>query len=198
MHVLIVEDDPPSRFLLKTTLAKMGHVVTETENGEEAWEVLLHCEVHLVISDWLMLGTDGLQLCRRIRTELGTKYTYFILLTVLDGKDSYMKGMEAGADDFITKPFDPDRLSARLRVADRILGLQAEVKRLEGLLPICSYCRRIRGREETWLSLEKYIATCTEASFTHTICPTCYETNVRPQLEELEKACHETKPDATQ
>ncbi|MBI4641265.1 MAG: response regulator, partial [Candidatus Tectomicrobia bacterium] len=91
------------------------------------------------------------------------------------------------ADDFITKPFDEDQLAARLRVAERILGLQEEVKQLEGLLPICSYCKKIRDESDTWVQIEHYIATRTDAFFSHGICPECLETRVKPELEQFKK-----------
>src|SRR5690242_18446238 len=132
MKILIAEDDEASRSILAATLKKLGHEVIAATNGREAWTRFQTDPVHLVISDWMMPDMDGLALCRRIRNEHQLKYTYVILLTALGGKSAYMEGMEAGADDFITKPFDRDELAARLRVAERILNLQAEVKQLEG------------------------------------------------------------------
>jgi YesN/AraC family two-component response regulator len=98
--------------------------------------------------------------------------------------------MNAGADDFMTKPFDQDTLQTRLRVAERILSLQAEVKQLEGLLPICSYCRRIRDEDEEWTGIEQYIARRTDANFTHGICPACYDTYLQPELQALRHGRH--------
>ena len=144
MRILIAEDDTVSRLLLDTTLKKLGHDVIATENGRDAWGVFQQEHIPIIISDWMMPDIDGLKLCRMVRAENRTKYTYFILLTALGGKGSYLTGMDAGADDFITKPFDKDQLTARLRVAERILQLQSEVKQLEGLLPICMYCKKIR------------------------------------------------------
>ena|SRR5687767_15151823 len=124
MKVLIAEDDRDSRELLSWLLGKLGYQVTAAENGREAWEAFRKGRYRLVISDLLMPDLDGLELVRRIRTVKNQKYTYVIMLTALIGKKDYLEGMEAGADDFITKPFDPDELKARLRVADRTLALQ--------------------------------------------------------------------------
>jgi DNA-binding response OmpR family regulator len=124
MKVLIAEDDRDSRELLSWLLEKLGYQVVATENGKQAWEAFRREKIRLVISDLLMPDVDGLELCRRIRSMQSSKYTYIILLTALIGKRDYLEGMEAGADDFITKPFDPDELKARLRVAQRIIAIQ--------------------------------------------------------------------------
>ncbi len=110
------------------------------------------------------------------------------MLTSLEGKGRYLEGMEAGADDFINKPFDKETLAARLRVAERILNLQAEVKQLEGLLPICAYCKKIKDDGNQWQHMESYISRRTEANFSHGICPECYEKHMLPQLQMLRKS----------
>ena len=124
MKILIAEDDRDSRELLCWILEKLGFQVVATENGKEAWEVFRRGRFRLVISDVLMPEIDGLELCRRIRKHKQSKYTYLIMITALIGKKDYLEGMDAGADDFVTKPFDPDELKARLRVAERIISFQ--------------------------------------------------------------------------
>jgi DNA-binding response OmpR family regulator len=130
MRVLIAEDDRDSRELLRWILEKIGYEVTAVENGSQAWDAFRKKPFRLVISDLLMPGIDGLELCRRIRALKVDKYTYIILLTALIGKKDYLEGMDAGADDFMTKPFDADELKARLGVANRIIALQEEVPQL--------------------------------------------------------------------
>ena len=131
MKVLIAEDDRDSLELLRWLLEKVGYDVVATVDGQQAWDVFRKSEFRLVITDLLMPNMDGLALCRHIREHKQDRYTYIILLTALIGKKDYLEGMDAGADDFMTKPFDPDELKARLRVAERILSLQERVVELE-------------------------------------------------------------------
>jgi diguanylate cyclase (GGDEF)-like protein len=127
MKILIAEDDTTSRLLFGATLRKLGHTVTAVEDGHKAWKAWRQDGYPLLISDWMMPDVDGLELCRMVRGESSLQYTYIILLTAMDSKGSYLKGMDAGADDFITKPFDEELLAARLRVAERILGLHQKL-----------------------------------------------------------------------
>jgi two-component system cell cycle response regulator len=134
MKVLIAEDDRDSRELLAWMLQKLGYQVVATANGKEAWDAFRKGRFRLVISDVLMPEIDGLELCRRIRTHKQSKYTYIIMITALIGKKDYLEGMDAGADDFVTKPFDPDELKARLRVAERIILFQEQAALAEEAL----------------------------------------------------------------
>ena len=134
MKVLIAEDDKDSRELLSWILQKLGYQVIAVENGKEAWDAFRKGRFRLVISDVLMPEVDGFELCRRIRQHKQSKYTYIIIITALIGKKDYLEGMEAGADDFVTKPFDPDELKARLRVAERIISFQEQTSVAEQTL----------------------------------------------------------------
>ncbi len=127
MRILIAEDDIVSRLILASTLQKQGHEVVGAENGLKAWEAFQKEYFPVLILDWLMPGMDGVTLCRHVRTLLRENYTYVILLTALEGKSNYVEAMDAGADDFMTKPFDADQLTARIRVAERIINLQRRV-----------------------------------------------------------------------
>jgi two-component system cell cycle response regulator len=126
MKVLVAEDDRDSLELLSWILQKLGYQVVATTNGKEAWDAYRKGRYRIVISDVLMPEIDGLELCRRIRLHKQSKYTYIIIITALIGKKDYLEGMEAGADDFVTKPFDADELKARLRVAERIISFQEQ------------------------------------------------------------------------
>jgi phosphoserine phosphatase RsbU/P len=177
MKVLVAEDDSVSSLVLATRLRKMGHEVITAENGKEAWFSFVRSHPRLVITDWMMPHMDGLELCRKIRGEGRALYTYIILLTALGGKENFIEGMNAGADDFLTKPAEPETLTARMRVAERVLALQAEVNQLEDLLPICAYCKRIRDDANEWQGIEEYMSERTEASFEHELCPDCAGAN---------------------
>src|SRR2546427_603263 len=183
ISVMVVDDDPVSSAQLGALAKAAGYEVQSAPNGREAWELLQLARVPIVISDWYMPEMDGPELCRRIRARTREPYVYFILVTSRGGKQQYLAGMEAGADDFIAKPVDPDELRARLKVAERILGLRKEIEQLEVLLPICSYCKRIRNDREEWEPLEKYIEEHFEQLLSHGICPDCYIKYVQPQLD---------------
>jgi DNA-binding response OmpR family regulator len=173
MKVLLAEDDGASRRILASQLSRMDLEVEEAEDGLAAWSAFQRAKPDLVITDWMMPNLDGPELCRRIRGSAASGYTYIIILTALDRKQGYLEGMEAGADDFVTKPCNSVELSARLKVAQRILSLQKHVNKLEGLLPICPKCKKIMKHSD--------------ALFSHGICPDCYEKLMKPQLNELRK-----------
>jgi len=183
MKILIAEDSVVYRRILENKLQNHEYTVLIARDGNEAWDIIQRDHVSLVISDWMMPGLSGLELCRQIRAAKTPKYVYFILLTALEGKSNYMEAMEAGVDDFISKPFDPDQLKARLNVAERIIGLQGQVKQLQGMLSTCSVCKKIRDKDGEWVPIESYINQRTEAYFSHTYCPDCLEI----AMEQIEK-----------
>jgi len=127
MKILIAEDDNVSRLVLVSALKKQGHEVVAAENGLEALQVLQKEYFPVLILDWLMPGMDGLEVCREVRSLLLESYTYIVLLTSLEGKSNYLEAMDAGADDFISKPFDADQLRGRIHVAERIINLQLRI-----------------------------------------------------------------------
>jgi CheY-like chemotaxis protein len=184
MNLLLVEDEAASRTMLHAVLKAGGHDVVVAENGAEAWGLWQVSEQRVVVADWLMPEMDGLTLCKRIRLHPEARYTYFILQTVRTGTGSFLEAMGAGVDDFISKPIVPDELLARVKVGERILGLREELLTLEGLLSICSYCKRLRDERGAWVPLERYVTAQSGAKFTHGVCPDCYETRLRPQLDE--------------
>ena len=183
MVILLVEDDLVTRTTLAAILSAQGHEVMEAEDGSQGWGLWQLSGPRLVVADWLMPEMDGLELCRKIRGTRERPYTYFILQTVRQGRDSYLEAMDAGVDDFITKPVGVPELTARLRVAERILGLREELVALEGLLSVCSYCKRMRNAQGDWSSLERYVEQHSTAEFSHGVCPDCYEIHLKPQLE---------------
>jgi phosphoserine phosphatase RsbU/P len=190
MRILIAEDDETSRLVLETILKKWGHEVVVTSDGDEAWAALQSDDApRLAILDWMMPGIDGVELCRRARDMKRTNPLYIILLTALGRKEDVVIGLEAGADDYVTKPFSNDELRARIQVAQRIIELQSSlsdrveelenalihVKTLQGILPICMHCHRIRADKESWERMENYIQNHSEAEFSHGLCPECLE-----------------------
>jgi two-component system cell cycle response regulator len=125
--VLIAEDDTICRIILQTWLKTWGYQVVVAEDGVKAWEILQQeTAPELLILDWVMPGLDGIELCRRVRQR--EQNAYILLVTANDGKQEVVKGLEAGADDYLTKPFDTDELRARLRVGQRILALHQQLR----------------------------------------------------------------------
>ena len=199
MKILLSEDDPMFALLLQRLLQGEYEVVT-ARDGMEAWEALLADDApQLAVLDWLMPQMDGIEVCRRVRHQPEMASTYMILLTSRDHIQDILAGFEAGADDYLVKPCDPEELRARVRVGRRVVELQsalaahnaqieqalASVRQLQGLLPICSYCKRIRNDQNYWEQLETYLSDHSEALFSHGICPSCYQSIMKPQLEGL-------------
>ncbi len=129
MQILVVEDSPIYRQLLKSCLQEWGFRFTIAKDGSEAWVLLQRPDcAKLVLLDWVLPDIDGVELCRRIRLAgAGNSYSYIILLTGKDGKKDLLEAMQAGADDYLVKPFDQLELKARLLVGKRIIGLQEEL-----------------------------------------------------------------------
>lgn len=203
MRILIADDDPVSRQVLVRALARWGYELTVCCDGEEAWTVLQAEDAPpLAILDWMMPGLDGVDICRRVREQERPNPIYLIMLTARNEKQDLVAALRAGADDYITKPFDYDELRVRVQVGVRIVGLQqaltervkeleralSQVKLLQGLLPICSYCKKIRDDQNYWQQVEDYITSHSEAQFSHGVCPECYETVVKPELEKMKQA----------
>lgn len=187
MKILAVEDDAVARAVLRQALRRLGHEAIEAPDGDAAWELLQkHDEVRVVVSDWVMPNADGLELCRRIRGRVGAEYTYFILLTSRDAtEENQTTATDAGVDDFLTKPLDLLDLWPRLRVAERILRYTRQVRQLEEMLPICSYCKKIRDDGNYWQQLEGYISERTGSDFSHSVCPDCYDRVVIPEIAQM-------------
>ncbi|HWZ94064.1 MAG TPA: response regulator [Opitutaceae bacterium] len=189
MNILAVEDDILARKIICRSLRRLNHEVIEAADGEEAWTRLQAGGVRVVVCDWMMPRLDGLDLCRRIRARTGAEYVYFILLTGNTASDENQRAAaEAGVDDFLTKPLDPQEIWMRLRVAERILRYATQVSQLETFLPICSYCKKIRDDKNYWQQIESYINKRTGTDFSHSVCPDCYQRVIVPELEKLRTA----------
>jgi phosphoserine phosphatase RsbU/P len=196
-RILIAEDDVVSRTVLDRTLRGWGHEVVVTVDGTTAWESLLADDApSLAVLDWMMPGIEGPEVCRRVRALARPVPTYIILLTAKGQTDDIVVGLDSGADDYVTKPFDRQELRSRLRVGERVLALQqgladrvrelefalGQVKELSGLLPICSYCKAVRDDQNYWHRVETYVAAHSSARFSHGICPGCWKDVVEPEM----------------
>jgi len=188
MRILIAEDDFTSRGMLTAVLKKAGHEPVETVNGLEAWDALQQPEApRLVVLDWMMPEMDGLEVLRRVRALPGDRPPYILMLTFKIDKAEIIAGLDAGANDYLAKPFDVGELRARVEVGRRMVEMQdelagkigelqralAEIKTLRGIVPICASCKKIRDDHGYWSQVEVYVRDRTEAEFSHSVCPEC-------------------------
>ena len=200
MKALIADDDLTYRRMLEALLTKWGYDLVVTSDGDAAWQVLHAPDApQIAILDWMMPGKDGVEICRQIRESSQSDPKYIILLTSKGGKKDIVSGLDAGADDYITKPFESEELRARVQVGERILRLQSElatrvkelqealdqIETLEGILPICMYCKKIRNDQNYWQQVESYISQHSQAEFTHGLCPECFEKHIKRPLQGL-------------
>ncbi len=209
MKILIAEDDPVTREWLSDLLARWGYEVVAACDGVAAWEKLQHENApQLILTDVQMPGMTGDELCRKARAQFPQRGLYIILITSAKiTRADLISGLLSGADDYLVKPCDNTELHARLKVGERVLGLQTElrnrvnaleealgqIKQLQGLLPICSYCKKVRDDQNYWHKVESYIETRTDATFTHGVCPTCMEKQ-RELLKKLPALSPESSP----
>jgi phosphoserine phosphatase RsbU/P len=167
-------------------------------DGAAAWDVLQGPNrPSIAILDWMMPELTGIEVCQKVREARDTTPVYLLILTSRDRTEDLVAALEAGADDHVGKPFEPAELRARVKVGERVVALQrslaervvaleralADVHQLQGLLPICMYCKKIRSDGNYWQQVESYITQRSGATFSHGICPECMNTHVRPELE---------------
>jgi CheY-like chemotaxis protein len=210
MHILVADDDVIPRTLLQATLTGWGYGVTSVADGQAALDALCGPKPPSVaILDWMMPVIPGIEVCRRLREHGAPVSTYVILLTARKQVADIVVGLEHGADDYITKPFDRAELKARLQVGQRVVALQrtlagrvreledalTQVKQLQGLLPICCYCKKIRDDKNYWQQVEGYIAARAEVNFSHCICPDCWNKEVVTQLKDVDSTTTEPVPE---
>jgi DNA-binding response OmpR family regulator len=190
VRALIADDDRVAALAVSRSMTSWDFEVTVAHDGLAAWEALnADPAPSLAILDWEMPGLEGPELCRRIRSDASRAHMYIVLLTARSRSIDLIAGLEAGADDYLVKPVNLAELRARVHVGVRVVTLQSRlaekvtelqatldnVRRLRGLLPICSYCKRIRDDRNYWQRVEVYVSEHTDATFTHGICPTCLE-----------------------
>jgi DNA-binding response OmpR family regulator len=195
MKILIAEDDLLTLGLLTELIRKWDYETISVNNGDSAFENLQRDNEPLILlADWQLPGLHGDELCRVARTRLAAKPLHIILTTATQlTVESKVRALAAGANDYLLKPYDPRELQARLHVGQRALMSQMalrnrvseleatlrEVKQLEGLLCICSECRRIRDDMERWQTIENYLAARTDVTLTHGVCPKCLESRLK-------------------
>jgi DNA-binding response OmpR family regulator len=188
MRILIAEDDFTSRSMLAAVLKKAGHEVLETVDGATAWEALQRPDApRLAILDWMMPGIDGPEVVRRVRALQTERSPYIMMLTAKGDRADIIAGLDAGANDYLAKPFHLGELRARVMVGCRLVETQDmlatkieelhqaldQIKTLRGIVPICASCKKIRDDQGYWSQVEVYVRDHTEAQFSHGICPEC-------------------------
>ena len=190
MKIFAAENDPICRCLLQAAITKAGHEAVLATDGEQAWQILQAPEApRLAILDWMMPGMNGVEVCRKLRMARPVDALYLVILTARTERKDMVAGLDSGADDYMVKPFDQDELRARIQAGVRILDLQqrltdrihaledslAKIKTLQGLLPICAWCKRVRDDQNYWKMVDSYISDNTDLRFTHCICPDCLQ-----------------------
>lgn len=189
MRILIAEDEPISRLALEATVPQWGFIPVTVANGEDALARLTAPgdAPPMAILDWMMPGMDGVDVCRAVRSSMLPVAPYIVILTTRTEQSDIIAGLQAGADDYVRKPFDRIELQARLQVGMRVIQLQQQLlervreleeghereRALRRLLPICAYCRRIRDDQDYWQALERYVAESGGVRFSHGVCPDC-------------------------
>jgi len=187
LRILVAEDDAVARRRLTAELESWGYDVRDVVDGEEAWALLRDWPPDIMILDWMMPHLAGVDLCRRMRKLRDARPVYLILCTIRRGAHDVVEGLEAGADDYMSKPVASSELRARIRVGERTVRLEHElraridelrqaashIKTLQGLIPICMDCGRLRDEQNLWRRWETYLENHADVSFTHGLCDSC-------------------------
>ena len=199
--ILIADNDLIALRLLNVALSDWGYEVIMCTDGKKAWEALNKNDISIALLDWVMPEIDGLELCRRLRPNKTENYTYVIILSANSSNNDMIKALDAGADDYMFKPYDLEELHSRMKAGERIVKLEStlankiyelesaleEVRQLKELLPICMYCKKIRDDGDYWHQVESYIHNRTGVGFSHGICPDCIDNVVKPQIAAISK-----------
>ena len=187
MRLLIVEDEYITRMMVQVVLEGCGYHVESVEDGERAWEILQRDDgPEIAILDWEMPGKmDGLAVCRQVKELARPNPVYVIMLTAYNEQENILSGFAAGADDYMTKPFDENELRARVRVGERLVRVQKQLARSneelraiidqfgEGGVNVCARCGQIQGEDGEWRSLTAMVQQKTDTRFNFQICRAC-------------------------
>ena len=184
MKVLIADDDQIIRLVVSAGLKALKHEVVACDSGLTALKTFRESTFPILITDWAMPDMDGIQLTQAVRNVPGETYTYVIMLTGKATREDYLTAVKAGVDAFLVKPLDGAMLEAQMSIAARIVGLQNHAKKLEAIMTVCSYCKRVRTHDE-WVNMEEYVADEFKALPSHTFCPSCFKEKVEPEMKTL-------------
>jgi sigma-B regulation protein RsbU (phosphoserine phosphatase) len=184
MRVLVVDDDPVIRTVVGAGLKALKHEVVACDGGAKAWELLQHEQFPVLITDWIMPDMTGIALTQNLRATPRQSYTYVIMLTGHNKREDYLTGVRAGVDAFLVKPLDGALLEAQLTIAARIVGLQDHTRRLESIMTVCSYCKKVHSHEQ-WVPMEQYVKQEFKTLPSHSYCPTCFREKVEPEMKQL-------------
>jgi DNA-binding response OmpR family regulator len=163
--ILIVDDDPRNVQVLAVMLAADYEIIVAAD-GEKALAAVAETAPDLILLDIMMPGMDGIAVCRKLKSNRATAVIPVIFLTALAQSDNIVRGFEAGAVDYVTKPFRKEELLARIKT-------HVQLRQLQSLLPICAYCHKIRDDKGDWEQIEAYISNQTGSQFSHGVCPEC-------------------------
>lgn len=188
MKILIAEDEYTTRLMVQVCLERWGYSVQSVADGKAAWDILKKKNPpHIVILDWEMPELSGIELCRKIKNINRNNPIHVILLTARDSDHDIVQGFDAGADDYITKPFNDNELRARIRVAERIVTIQSSLnttlEELRGALnlvdvfqdyiTVCKSCHKFVGDSGTWQKIEDFLQKQPDSRFIEAVCPAC-------------------------
>jgi DNA-binding response OmpR family regulator len=188
VKILIAEDEYTTRLMVQVCLENWGYSIESVEDGKKAWDIINQKNPpQIAVLDWEMPGISGIDLCRKIKSLDRSSPIHVILLTARDSKNDISQGFEAGADDYITKPFNDDELGARIRVAERIVTIQSSlnssleelrealdmVQSFEEPVAVCSKCQKIGAFDGSWRTPEKLLEYPVDPRFIQLDCPSC-------------------------
>jgi DNA-binding response OmpR family regulator len=173
---MAVDDNNLNLKLLKSILEPHGYVTQTALNAEAAYELLKTEKPELILLDVMMPAVDGFETALRLKKSPGLKEIPIIFLTSLNETKDIVRGFEVGGVDYVTKPFNPPELLARIRTHVELRRAREEIQTLHGLLPICAWCKKIRDQSGHWQAMESYISERSQAEFSHSVCPECRKT----------------------
>lgn len=193
VKLLIAEDEKASLDFFIALGRNFGYEIITAENGKQAYEILsTDSSPRIALLDWMMPEISGIDVCKLIRKNPTSHQPYIIMITSLSDPERIAEALDAGADDYVIKPFSSIELKARISVGKRLIAADEEIRRLWKLIPICMYCKSIRVDPNYWTSIERFIAERIEdVTFSHGICPKCMKKHFPDVAEEMDNENHQ-------